>query len=112
MADHDTDVVLVLTTLGVADDTASFASALVDERLAACVSVQAPMTSVYRWQERVEQDDERQVVIKTTRAMLPQLEAKIRALHPYDLPELLVVDVAGGSEAYLRWVSRSTLVEP
>ncbi len=101
------DVVIVLTTLSAAADAGALATTLVGERLAACVNVLAPMTSFYRWQGNVERDEERQVIIKTTRAVLDRLEARVRALHPYDTPEFLVLDVDGGGDAYLRWVAES-----
>ena len=66
------------------------------------------MTSVYRWQGRVEQDREQQLIIKTARTQLPALEQRLRQLHPYELPEFLVLSVSRGSEAYLRWVGEST----
>ena len=101
------DVVLVLSTAPAApgDDTAEqIARTLIDERLAACVNVHAPMVSIYRWKGAVEKDNERQLVIKTTRAALPALEKRLRELHPYELPELIVVSASGGSEQYLEWV--------
>jgi periplasmic divalent cation tolerance protein len=100
-------VVLVLTTLGESADAAAFARTLVDERLAACVNVLPPMTSVYRWQGKVEQDREQQIVIKTEAARVEALEVRVRELHPYELPEFLVLPVGGGSTAYLAWVSES-----
>lgn len=100
-------VVLVLTTLGADADGAAFARPLVDERLAACVNVVPQMTSVYRWKGAVEQDREQLLIIKTTRDRLPALEARIRDLHPYELPEFLVLSAAGGSAAYLAWVAES-----
>jgi periplasmic divalent cation tolerance protein len=66
------------------------------------------MTSTYRWKGTVERDAERQLVIKTTRDRLPALESRLRALHPYDLPELIVIAVAAGSEEYLQWVADET----
>ncbi len=102
------DVVLVFSTASAAagNDTAEqIARALVDERLAACVNVHAPMVSVYRWKGTVERDSERQLVIKTTRDKVPALEKRLRDLHPYELPELLVVSASGGSEKYLGWVA-------
>ena len=68
------DVVIVLTTLSAAADAGALATTLVGERLAACVNVLAPMTSFYRWQGNVERDEERQVIIKTTRAVLDRLD--------------------------------------
>jgi len=100
-------VVIVLTTCAVGKALA-IARALVDERLAACVNVLAPMASVYRWKGEVEQEAEEQVVIKTTADRLHALKARLGELHPYELPEFLVVTVDSGSEAYLRWVMSET----
>ena len=66
-----------------------------------------PVTSIYRWNGKVEQDAEQQLVIKTTIACLEALEARVKALHPYDVPEFLVLRPAGGSDAYLAWVRDS-----
>lgn len=101
------DLILILTTMPDDDRAGALARTLVDERLAACVNVHAPMTSTYRWQGRVEVEHERQVVIKTTRAGLAALEARLRSLHPYELPEFVVIDAAG-SEAYARWAQDTT----
>ncbi|MBI3403815.1 MAG: divalent-cation tolerance protein CutA [Acidobacteria bacterium] len=91
------------------DDRAdALARTLVDERLAACVNVHSPMTSVYRWRGQVERERERQLVIKTTRDRLAAVETRLRALHPYELPEFIVVDADGGSAAYLQWVTDET----
>jgi periplasmic divalent cation tolerance protein len=102
-----TDVVLILTTIS--DERAEpLARALVDERLAACVNIHGPMTSIYRWKGEVEREAERQLIIKTTRDRVPALEARIRALHSYELPEFIVVSAEGGSAAYLDWVGQGT----
>jgi len=103
-----TGIVIVLTT--VADDGRAepLARQLVEERLAACVNLYPPMTSLYRWKGQIERDAERQVVIKTTRDRVAALEARIRELHPYELPEFVVVPVEAGSEGYLAWVSEQT----
>ncbi|MBZ5558049.1 MAG: divalent-cation tolerance protein CutA [Acidobacteriia bacterium] len=103
-----TGVILVLTTMPDDDRADALARTLVDERLAACVNVHGPMTSVYRWKGQVERDPERQLVIKTTRDRLAALETRLRALHPYELPEFIVVSVDEGSAAYLRWVADET----
>jgi periplasmic divalent cation tolerance protein len=99
-----TDLVLVLTTMPNDLRADELAQTLVDERLAACVNVHGPMASTYRWKGHVERAAERQLVIKTTRGRLPAVEARLRALHPYDLPEFLTVD-AEGSVAFTSWVS-------
>ena len=103
-----TRAVIVLTTVGATFDVARLARVLVDERLAACVNVLPPMQSVYRWQGQVQQDDERQLVIKTSADCVEALHLRVRALHPYDVPEWLVIAVDDGSQAYLEWVGAAT----
>jgi periplasmic divalent cation tolerance protein len=100
-----TDVVLVLSTAPDDGSAETLARTLIDERLAACVNVHAPMVSIYRWKGAVERDSERQLVIKTTRGTLPALEKRFRELHPYELPEFIVLTASGGSETYLGWVA-------
>jgi periplasmic divalent cation tolerance protein len=101
------DAVVVLSTVPSEEAGETIARTLVEERLAACVNVLPPMTSFYRWRGAIERDTERQLVIKTTRARVPALQARMAALHPYELPEFLVLAVADGGEAYLRWIEES-----
>lgn len=103
-----TDLVIVLTTVGDDGRAEPLARRLVEEGLAACVNVFPPMTSFYRWKGQIERDTERQMVIKTTRDRVAALEGRVRELHPYELPEFVVVPVEGGSEAYLKWVEEQT----
>ena len=103
---------LVLTTIAADADGPAFARTLVEERLAACVNVLPAMTSVYRWKGQVEQDREQQMVIKTTMDRLPALEARVRELHAYELPEFLVITADEGSAAYLGWLAESVAVGP
>jgi len=105
-----TDLVIVLTTMpeSGADE---LAAALVGERLAACVNVHAPMRSTYRWQGAFETEPERQLVIKTTAERLPALEARLQQLHPYELPEFLVMRVERGSERYEAWVRENVAIK-
>ena len=100
-------VVLVLTTLGADGDPETLARTLVEEQLAACVNVLPVMTSVYRWKGKVEQEPERQLIIKTSASGVAALEARLRELHPYDLPEFVVLD-ATASAAYAAWVEENT----
>jgi periplasmic divalent cation tolerance protein len=104
----ETGYVLVMTTLPEAADATAFARALVEARLAACVNLLPGMESVYRWAGRVEQARERQLLIKTTRAGVGALWARVRELHPYDVPEFIVLPIVDGHDAYLRWISEST----
>jgi periplasmic divalent cation tolerance protein len=103
--------VLALTTLPLNLDADALAHTLVEERLVACVNVLPPMRSTYRWKEEVEQEGERQVIMKTTRDRVSALETRLRELHPYDVPEFIVVPIVSGSEEYLRWVTESTSPE-
>jgi periplasmic divalent cation tolerance protein len=103
-----TEVVLVLTTADSAELAEQIATALVDERLAACVNVSAPMQSTYRWAGTVERATEHQLVIKTTQAHVGAVQKRLAELHSYELPEFLVVPVAAGSPGYLDWVRSST----
>ena len=103
-----TGFVIVLTTLPVEGDAEKFASQLVEERLAACVNVLPPMRSVYRWKNAVERADERQLVIKTSSVRVRELEKRLKALHPYDVPEFVVIPIVEGSHEYLSWLSENT----
>ncbi|TDK22715.1 divalent-cation tolerance protein CutA [Luteimonas aestuarii] len=94
------------------DDTADrIADALVAGRLAACVQVLPGMTSVYRWQGRVERAREVLLLAKTTQARFDDLRAQIVALHPHDVPEVVALDIADGLPAYLDWVTAETTPE-
>ncbi len=101
------DYVLVLTTVPDGDSGEKMARMLVEERLAACVNLHAPMASIYQWKGAVQRDVEQQIVIKTMRWRVPEVEARVRALHTYELPEFIVVPVEGGSESYLAWIKES-----
>ena len=99
--------VLLLTTLGADTDAAAFARALIEERLAACVNVLPPMLSVYRWKGDVEEAREQQLLIKTTAARVPDLETRFRALHPYELPEFVIVQPDEVGRLFANWVEES-----
>ena len=109
METHE-EVAVVWTTLPADADADHFGRTLVEERLAACVSVQGGGRSIYRWRDGIEQDDERSVMIKTTADRVAELQTRIRELHSYDEPEILVIPVVGGSSSYLDWVRQSTRV--
>lgn len=84
------------------------ADSLVEERLAACVSVLPGLQSVYRWQGAIQRADEVLLLVKTTRERVEPLTARVASLHPYELPEVVAVEVAGGLAAYLDWVEEQT----
>ena len=100
------EVVLVLSTVPDDGSAERLVQTLVEERLAACITMSAPMVSTFRWQGQIERDIERQLTIKTTRANLPALHARIVELHSYELPEFIVIDVHAGSPDYLAWIAR------
>lgn len=101
------EFVIVLTTLPADGDAEALARTLVTERLAACVNVLSPMLSIYMWQGAVEDASERQLVIKTAASRVADLQERLKALHPYEVPEFLVVPIAEGSRDYLSWVTHS-----
>ena len=105
------DTLLVLTNAPDAEIAERIARHLVEDHLAACVNRLAPCRSVYRWQGAVEEAEEIPLLIKTTAARYPEVEAAIRALHPYELPEVLAVRVERGLPAFLTWVARETLTD-
>ena len=96
---------LVFTSLPDAASAETLASALIGRRLAACVNILAPCTSVYRWNDAVETATEIPLLIKTTLARYPALQAALTAAHPYELPEIIAVPVGPGLPAYLDWVA-------
>jgi periplasmic divalent cation tolerance protein len=99
---------LVLTNLPDEASAHALASTLVGENLAACVNILAPCRSVYRWQGGIESATEVPLLIKTTTARYPALEAAIRAAHPYELPEIIGLPVERGLPEYLSWVAGET----
>jgi periplasmic divalent cation tolerance protein len=99
---------VVITNLPDRAAAEKLADALIAQRVAACVNILAPCRSVYRWKDAVQHDEEHPVLIKTTRERYAALEAAIRALHPYELPEIVAVPIERGLPAYLDWVAAET----
>ena len=102
------EAIVVLVTAGSADEAGRIGNALVAERLAACVNVVGPIRSIYRWEGKVEDAEEWLLVVKGRRADVPALDARVRALHSYDVPEALAIPVYGGSAAYLAGLDEAT----
>ena len=105
MAVDNRDLILVLTNLPDRQAATRLAALLVEERHAACVNILSECTSVYHWEGSVRMATEVPLLIKTSASAYPQLEQKIRANHPYELPEILSVPIWGGLPAYLDWVA-------
>lgn len=104
------EIVIVLTTLPDKEAAMRLARELVERRLAACVNVLAECASVYRWKGAVESAAEVPVLIKTRSGRYPEVEAAIRELHPYELPEIVAVPVRNGFDDYLQWVAEETSI--
>lgn len=106
------NVVLVLTNFPSRETAVKLAEQLVAAKLAACINILAPCLSIYHWQEKTESTEEITVLIKTTENRYEEVQKMIRNLHPYELPEILCVPVAGGLPEYLQWVAAETLTTP
>lgn len=99
---------VVLCTVPSQDVGASLARTLVEERLAACVNILPGVRSIYRYAGMVEDEQELLLVLKTSADRYPALERRIRELHPYEVCEVIAVDVAAGSQPYLDWLTQET----
>ena len=103
-----TNAWVVLVTVPSREDGERIAEAVVGDRLAACVNIVGPMRSIYRWQGEVCRDEEHLLLIKTTQERYGELEARVKALHPYDVPEVVALPIEAGSAFYLAWVEAET----
>ena len=101
------EVLVVLSTWPDLEKARSAARILVEEQLAACANLVPGVESIYRWEGEIETSAEVLMVLKTTSGCYPRLEARIKALHPYEVPEIVSLRVSNGLPAYLRWVAAS-----
>jgi periplasmic divalent cation tolerance protein len=101
------ETMVVLTTCGNDADARALAQALVERRAAACVNAVSDVASTYRWQGEVQQDRETLLIIKTTAARLAAVEATIRELTKYEVPELIALPISAGGADYLEWLRES-----
>lgn len=102
--------ILVLTTLPERTSAEALARQLLAARLAACIHIGATVRSLYHWHGEIETADEVPVAVKTRAELYPQVEAAIRAQHPYELPEIVAVPLTDGFPAYLDWIAAETAV--
>jgi len=102
-----TDYIQVLTTAGSEEEAARIADLLLDQHLAACVQIIGPIVSRYRWQGKLEHEQEWQCLVKTEAPRYREVEAAIRTVHSYEEPEILAIPILAGSKGYLEWVSAS-----
>ena len=99
---------IVLITASSQKEAETIAKTLIEEYLAACVNFM-PVTSVYRWQGKVCQDSEWQLIVKTDLRLFPRLESRIRELHSYELPEMIALPIINGSKLYLYWIQHNVI---
>ncbi len=102
------DPILVITNLPDKTTALELAEKLISKKLAACVNLQAECTSIYRWQDKIENTSELPVFIKTLAEHYPRVEEIIKEMHPDELPEIISVSIGGGLPAYLQWISDET----
>ena len=102
-----TDKVLVLTTAGSEAEARKISNQLVERRLAACVNIIPRIQSMYRWQGKIETAEEFLLIIKSTKTRSADVQAAIREVHSYELPECIVIAMEGGSAEYLKWIEES-----
>lgn len=99
-----TDFIQITTTTSTRQDAENIAAQLVARRLAACVQVSGPIASTYRWQDKIETADEVVCTIKTSRSQLDAIQHLFDEIHPYEVPELIVLPIIDCSQAYLNWL--------
>ncbi len=102
------DHLLVLCSCPHAASAQMLSTAILDQRLAACVNQLSGVKSLYRWHDKLEEDDEVLLLIKTRASLYEQLEGLIQSLHPYELPEIIGVPLSVGSRDYLQWIDAAT----
>ena len=103
-----TDKIAVLVTCGSTAEARKIGRALVETKLAACANIlEAPVRSIYRWNGRVESAKEFLIILKSSRKRFAAIEREVRRLHSYDVPEIIALPIARGSQGYLKWISQS-----
>ena len=103
-----TNMIIILVTTGSEAEAEKIARTLVEERLIACANILSPVRSIYRWEGKVQDDHEWLLIIKTQQAHFAAVEARVRSLHSYQVPEVIALSVVDGSERYLGWVKGET----
>jgi len=99
-----TKFIMIKTTTEKIFDAEKISNTLVSEKLAACVQVIGPVISTYSWKENIEKTEEFILLIKTSEELKNSVEKRIKEIHPYELPELLVIPILDGSKEYLNWL--------
>jgi periplasmic divalent cation tolerance protein len=100
--------IVVLVTCGSEEEATKIANSLVEERIAACVSIISPVRSIYRWEGKILDEKEWVLIIKTQKKRFEELEKKVKSLHSYSVPEIIGLSIVEGSPAYLEWLEEMT----
>ncbi|MBI3301406.1 MAG: divalent-cation tolerance protein CutA [Deltaproteobacteria bacterium] len=103
-----TDSIVILVTAGSETEAETIAKTLVEERLAACVNMLSPIRSIYRWEGKVTDDREWLLLIKTRAERFSAVESRVKALHSYQVPEVIALPITAGAEGYMRWLENET----
>lgn len=103
------DYLVIFVTTPDVPTAEMIARSVVEEKFAACVNVLPGVRSFYQWEGKLQHDQEALLVIKTTKVLFPKIESCVRAMHPYDVPEIIACPVIRGSQPYLSWIDKSVL---
>src|SRR5215218_7030851 len=103
-----TDAVVVMTTVATSDEAVALVRALLERRLIACGTMMPRARSLYRWEDKLADEEEVVILLKTRSARIDALESAFRELHPYKVPELLALPVTAGADKYLAWIAGET----
>ena len=101
--------IIILCNTNSIDSAETIATFLVKEKLAACVNIVPKIKSIYTWQNKIEKEDEVLMLIKTKQSLFNQVKEKIILLHPYEVPEIISINIQDGAKDYLNWISNNTI---
>ena len=102
------DYIVVLITVGSQEEGAKIARELVERRKAACVNIVPRVSSIYRWQEKIEEDEEKLLIVKTRAELFSEVMTVVRGIHSYEVPEIIALPIMDGNREYLTWIDRET----
>ena len=105
-----TDYILVLCTINDKEKAKEIARKIVTDKLCACVNILPDVCSVYSWKEKLEEDNELLMIIKTRKSLFERLKNEISKLHPYEVPEIISVEIRDGNREYLEWLNVNTKI--
>ncbi len=104
-----TNYIIILCNTNSKDSAETIATYLIKESLAACVNIIPKITSIYKWQNKIENDEEYLMLIKTKKELFDKVKEKIQILHPYEVPEIISIDISNGNSEYLKWLNNNTI---